>query len=110
MELDVEDMDISPYLVDDRFSKKARELLFKLRSKTVAVKQNFRNAYLNNDMLCELCLLFPCTQSHPLQCPKLTAKLMVEKTVKLSETDVYGTIGICEHLPTILGTNRETLA
>ena len=88
----IEDMDISPYLVDDRFSKTARELLFKLRSKTVAVKQNFKNAYLNNNMLCELCLLFPCTQSHPLQCPKLTAKLMVEKTVKLSETDVYGTI------------------
>ena len=52
MELIVEDMDISPYLVDDRFSKTARELSFKLRSKTVAVKQNF------NDMLFDLCLLF----------------------------------------------------
>ena len=83
MELDVEDMDISPYLNDARCSKTARELLFKL---TVAVKQNYKNAYLNNDML------FPCTQSHPLQCPKLTAKLVVEKTVKLNETDVYGTV------------------
>ena len=77
-ELEVEDLSISPYLIDRRFSKENRELLFKLRSKTILVKENFKNAYLNNDMLCELCLLFPCTQSHPLQCPKLNTNLLVD--------------------------------
>ena len=45
-QLDVEDLSIPPYLTDYRFSKEDRELLFKLRSKTVNVKQNFPNAYL----------------------------------------------------------------
>ena len=83
-DLDVQDLSISPYLIDGRFSKESRELLFKLRSKTVDVKENFKNAHFNNHMLCELCLLFPCTQSHPLQCPQLNIKLVVDKKLMLS--------------------------
>ena len=81
-DLDVEDHNISEYLIDSRFSKENRELLFKLRSKTVFVKSNFSSAYFNNDMLCDLCLLFPCKQSHPLQCPQLTKNLLVDKKLK----------------------------
>ena len=91
-DLDVQDLSISPYLIDGRFSKESRELLFKLRSKTVDVKENFKNAYFNNHMLCELCLLFPCTQSHPLQCPQLNIKLVVDKKLTLSDTDVFGSV------------------
>ena len=50
--LDVTDLAMSEYLIDDRFTKSERELLFKLRSRTVLVKDNFKNAYLNNDMMC----------------------------------------------------------
>ena len=50
--LDVKDTNTSLYLLDDRFSKDERELFFRLRSKTVAVKGNFPNAYLNKDILC----------------------------------------------------------
>ena len=91
-DLDVQDLSISPYLIDGRFSKESRELLFKLRSKTMDVKENFKNAYFNNHMLCELCLLFPCTQSHPLQCPQLNIKLVVDKKLTLSDTDVFGSV------------------
>jgi hypothetical protein len=91
-QLDVEDLSISPYLTDCRFSKEERELLFKLRSKTVDVKQNFPNAYLNNDMLCDLCKLFTCTQSHPLQCPKLSCKLVIDGQLQLSDTWIYGPV------------------
>ena len=52
-------MRIFPYLQDSRFSKYERELLFKLRSKTVWVKDNFKNAYLNNDMLCDFVQTIP---------------------------------------------------
>ena len=89
-QLDMRDMRISPYLLDSRFSKCERELLFKLRSKTVWVKGNFPNAYLENNMLCELCRLFPCIQSHPLQCPKLTSSLIVEEKLNISEKFIYG--------------------
>ena len=90
--LDVSDMKTSEYLLDGRFSNQERELLFSLRSKTVLVKENFKNAYQNNNMLCELCQLFSCTQSHPLQCPKLNTKIIVDKKIKLTEQFIYGDV------------------
>ena len=92
MGLDMRDMRISPYLQDSRFSKSERELLFKLRSKTIWVKDNFRNAYLDNDMLCYLCKLFPCTQSHPLQCPQLTTTMIVDKKLNINDKFIYGDV------------------
>ena len=91
-QLEVRDMEISPYLVDSRFLKEEREMMFKLRSRTISVKLNFPNAYMNNDMLCDLCQLFPCTQSHPLQCPVLSSRLIVEKNINLRDNFVYGTV------------------
>ena len=91
-QLEVGDMSVSPYLVDSRFSKEERELLFRLRSKTISVKGNFPNAYLNNDMMCDLCHLFPCTQTHPLQCPALSVRMVVDNNIKLSEKFIYGTV------------------
>ena len=90
--LDVSDMKTSEYLLDGRFSNQERELLFSLRSKTVLVKENFKNAYQNNNMLCELCQLFSCTQSHPLQCPKLNTKIIIDKRIKLTEEFIYGDV------------------
>ena len=55
------------YFIDERFSKSESQLLFRLRSKTLNVKQNFENQHTNN--LCQTCRLFPETQSHLLQCP-----------------------------------------
>ena len=82
-QLDMRDMIIYPYLEDSRFSKCERELLFNLRSKAIWVKGNFPNTYSDNDMMCNLCKLFPCIQSHPLQCPKLTSALMVDKNLHI---------------------------
>ena len=79
--LDMNDLTISQYLLDSRFSKAERELLFRLRSKTVDVKENFKHAYQNNDMLCQLCKLFSCTQSHVLQCPKLIIRILVDTKI-----------------------------
>ena len=90
--LDMRDMNISPYLKDSRFSKTERELLFRLRSKTIWVKENFANAYLHNNMLCDLCKLFPCTQSHILHCPKLTTTMVVDNKLKLNENYLYGNV------------------
>ena len=83
---------MSPYLLDPKFRKDERELLFKLRSKTVFVKDNFKNAYQNNDMLCELCKMFTCTQTHPLQCPELIINLVVDKTLNLNESFLFGSV------------------
>ena len=48
--------------------------------------------YFNNDMLCDLCKLFPCTQSHLLQCPKLTTSMVVDKKVDISDSFLYGDV------------------
>ena len=58
---------VAPYLTDERFSQSERELLFKLRSKTLFVKENFSHLYDGSSMLCDLCILFPCTQKQVLQ-------------------------------------------
>ena len=65
-------------------------MLFELRAKTVLVKENFQTAFFNNNMLCDLCKLFPCT--HPLQCPKLLTKIIVDQRVNLSDKFVYGDV------------------
>ena len=54
-------------------------MLFKLRSETINVKKNFANAYLNNDMLCDLCHV-------------LSGTLVVDKSVDLIEKFIYGTV------------------
>ena len=63
--------------------------LFKLRSKTLDVKLNFKRAHQNP--WCLPCALFPESQDHILQCPELTQKLsyIKGKTSKLSGNDVY---------------------
>ena len=80
------------YLIDERFSKSESQLLFRLRSKTLNVKQNFEKQHTNN--LCQTCRLFPETQSHLLQCPEIAPKL---KLLNLQENDaeekfIYGNI------------------
>ena len=90
--LDMSDLVISPFLMDERFTKSERDLLFKLSSRTVWVKGNFPNAYLNNDMLCELCKLFPCTQAHPLQCPRLKTRIIVDNNTVISENFIHGDV------------------
>ena len=80
------------YLIDERFFKSESQLLFRLRSKTLNVKQNFENQHTNN--LCQTCILFPKTQSHLLQCPEIAPKL---KLLSLQESDaekqfIYGNI------------------
>jgi hypothetical protein len=54
------------------------------------VKDDFRNAYLDNDMLCDLCKLFPCTQAHPLQCPQLMTTMIVDKKLNINDNFIYG--------------------
>ena len=79
------------YLTDNRFTKSQRELLFKLRSKTVQVKANFRNGNIQN-MICEICQLFTCTQEHVLQCPVLTQKCTIVNTANVKHSFIYGNV------------------
>ena len=88
---DTSRLSTSPYLNDSRFTKTERELLFKLRSRTVQVKHNFQNANLQN-MLCELCHLFTCPQEHVLSCPVLTQQCTLVNTISVEHNFIYGNV------------------
>ena len=80
------------YLADARFSTKEKQLLFKLRSKTLDVKHNFGGPKTNP--WCTSCGLFVETQSHLLQCPELVKNLsyIEGRTSTLNENFVYGSL------------------
>ena len=67
--LECTDVKIAEYLQDPRLSNRKKQLLFKLRSRTLDVKQNFKNQ--NQNPWCTSCGLFQETQGHLLQCPPL---------------------------------------
>ena len=71
------------YLTDQRFSKEQAEMLLTLRSKTYQTKSNFCYNYKQeNELLCDLCKLYPCSQIHILQCPEI---------VPLTQNNTYNT-------------------
>ena len=58
-------------LTDAKFTHKEKQLLFKLRSKMIDVKGNFKNMYLGN-LECSLCRECDIqTQDHLLVCQKI---------------------------------------
>ena len=79
------------YLTDSRFSRSEATLLFKLRSKTLNIKMNFKKQH--KSLLCQVCGLFPECQSHLLQCPQIAPKLNLVCEKKLpDENQIYGSI------------------
>ena len=83
---------MAEYVTSSRFNSKKKQLLFKLRSKTLDVKQNFKNQ--KQSPWCLTCGLFPETQGHLLQCPEIVTKFKYLKGIasKLDENDVYSSI------------------
>ena len=80
------------YIRDSGFSTKDKQLLFRLRSKTLDVKQNVGGQ--SNNPWCTSCGLFHETQSHLLQCPEIVPKLgyIQGRAFSLDENFVYGSI------------------
>jgi hypothetical protein len=56
---------------DERFSTEIINNLFKFRTRTFLVKNNFRNNYRNSDILCPLCNRENDTQEHIFYCPSI---------------------------------------
>ena len=79
------------YLVDSRFSRSEAQLLFKLRTQTLNIKMNFQNQ--QSSTLCQICKLFPESQSHLLQCPKFVPNLkLLSLKTNVDENLIYGSV------------------
>ena len=86
------EMKQADYIEDSSLNTNEKQLLFRLRSQTLEVKQNFKG--LNKNPWCISCGLFQETQGHLLQCPELVKHLyyLKGKTSKLNENFVYGSL------------------
>ena len=77
------------YIQSPRLSHKEKILLFKLRSRTLDVKGNFKNQH--KDLLCISCGLFEETQNHLLRCQEIVKKLsyLDENHTNYDENDIF---------------------
>ena len=80
------------YIKDISLNTMEKNLLFRLRSKTLEVKKNFPG--LHSDDWCTSCGLFPESQSHLLECPSIVVHLgYLSGTTSIpDENDIYGSI------------------
>ena len=79
------------YLTDPRFSKEQVKPLFSLRSRTLETKENFKMKFKDNNMLCDICQFFSCSQGHILQCPELVKRAKIYKNCHEKDPDmIYG--------------------
>ena len=81
------------YLTDPRFSKSQVETLFSLRSRTIQCKDNFKMKFKDNDLLCNCCKLFYCSQGHILQCPEIVKLVKIHTHCEVKDPEmIYGTV------------------
>jgi hypothetical protein len=73
---------------DSRFSPDIANLLFKFRTRTYLVKNNYRNNYVNTNILCPLCEKHDDTQQHMMNCEKLIG--VVDASASVYE-DIFST-------------------
>ena len=70
-----------------RFTPDLTNMLFRFRTRTFMVKNNFRNNYKNTNTLCPLCNEHEDDQSHILQCHKIQE--VYKQEVKCKIEDVF---------------------
>ena len=90
--LKCDDLKTAEYINSPRFSLEEKQLLFKLRSRTLNIKANFKNQH--KDQWCISCGLSQETQSHLLECSEIVKKLgyVAGKNKKHNENFVYGSL------------------
>ena len=72
---------------DNRFTPQLIEILFKFRTRTYTVKNNFRNNYINTNLNCPLCKNQNDDQQHIFQCHII--KKHYNKPIAHSHDDIY---------------------
>ena len=69
--IESDELKCSQYLMNSKFTSSEAKNLFKFRTHMYSVKENFEN--LHRNMLCDLCYVSNCSQSHLFQCPIIRA-------------------------------------
>ena len=74
--------DGADYFFDSRFTSEMANLLFKFRTRTFLVKNNFRNNFRNTNTLCPLCGTHNDSQEHIFDCREIFNVLKKEAVHK----------------------------
>ena len=83
-------LEMQKYMKDSKFSINNIKLLFKLRTRMVQVKRNFKSAYLS--LVCDLCKLEEDSQYHLLSCEVLLQKCQeLYNDVSVEYDDLFST-------------------
>ena len=77
----------APHYFDPRFTPEKANLLFRFRTRTFLVKNNFRNNYRNTDTLCPLCSSFNDSQEHIFECTRILQ--VHNQNITCSHEDVF---------------------
>ena len=65
-------LDIQPYLLNEKFKSRDALFLFKIRTEMLDVRKNFKNKFMNN-MACPVCHSHTDTQQEILKCSALNS-------------------------------------
>ena len=68
----------APYLKDPRFTPDLVSILFRIRTRTYLVKNNFRNNYRNTNIHCPLCNNSDDNQQHLFECPIINEEVEID--------------------------------
>ena len=90
--INYENLQVQPYLVDTKFTTNEKQLLFRLRTRMTNVKLNFRSSY--QDLSCNLCASNSLQSDiHLLECETLIDKCSQLRNDIASEyEDIFGSL------------------
>ena len=102
----------SSYFHDCRFSPDIANLLFKFRTRTFLVKNNFRNNYKNTNIDCPICFQESDTQEHLFKCEGIINKLEEGNNANYEDifaSDVDTLYKVAKKLKNIVGIRKSIL-
>ena len=85
--LKYKNLDIQPYLLNEKFKSRDALFLFKIRTEMLDVRKNFKNKFMNN-MTCPACQSHTDTQQDILKCSALNPVQNQIKYGDLFSTDL----------------------